>query len=244
VPDPVTVIQEVVVDEVHVQPACDVTVKVPELPNADGVRLKGVTAKLHGADCVTVTLLPATVSVAVREAVVVFGDALKPTVPLPVPLDPLTTLTHPALLAAVHPQPAVVVTATLPDPPAAANACDAGEMLNEHPTPDWVTVKVRPATVSVALRCAVAVVAATANVTMPLPAPVAPVLIDSQVALLAAVQAQPAPADTAMLPVPPADANVCDAGEIAGAHTAVNPKVFDGRLGVLPPGPTADTRVS
>jgi len=65
---------------------------------------------------------------------------LKLTVPLPVSAAPLTTEIHPALLVAAHPQPAAVVTATLPDPPATANACELGVMLNAHAAPAWLTV--------------------------------------------------------------------------------------------------------
>jgi len=43
---------------------------------------------------------------------------------------------HPALLAAVHEQPAVVVTATLPEPPAAANDWLAGARLTRFEVKD------------------------------------------------------------------------------------------------------------
>jgi hypothetical protein len=103
-------------------------------------------------------LLPATDSVADRELDVVFAETLKLTVPLPVPLAPVTTVTQLTLSEAVHAQPAVVVTATLPDPPAGTNAWDVGEMLYEHAVaPAWVTVNVLPATVSVPVRCELAV---------------------------------------------------------------------------------------
>jgi hypothetical protein len=42
-----------------------------------------------------------------------------PTVPLPDPEDPDVTVSHEALLAAVHPHPAAAVTVLLPDPAAA-----------------------------------------------------------------------------------------------------------------------------
>ena len=74
----------------------------------------------------------------------VFAATSKVTVPFPVPLAPVATVTHPALLVAVHAQLAVVVTATLPEPPAAANDCDAGEMLNAQGAvaAAWLTLKV------------------------------------------------------------------------------------------------------
>jgi hypothetical protein len=55
--------------------------------------------------------------------VVVFASALKVTVPLPVPFDPAVTVTQPAPLVAVHAQPVIDVTATVPVPPSAATAC-------------------------------------------------------------------------------------------------------------------------
>ena len=93
------------------------------------------------ADCVTVKLWPATVSVAVRLFEELFAPTLKVTVALPVPLDPAVTVTQLAPLVAVHPQPVIVVTATLPVPPAPANACVDGEMLNVQLAPGCVTVK-------------------------------------------------------------------------------------------------------
>ena len=74
----------------------------------------------------------------------VFAATSKVTVPFPVPLAPVATVTHPALLVAVHAQLVVVVTATLPEPPAAANDCDVGEMLKAQGAgaAAWVTVKV------------------------------------------------------------------------------------------------------
>jgi hypothetical protein len=87
-------------------------------------------------------------------------------------------------------------------------------------------------------------VAATVNVTDPLPVPAAPPVMESHAALLVATHVQPVPAATEMLPVPPAAAKDCEAGEMPGAQGAEYPNVFDTRLGLLPPGPTADTLVS
>jgi hypothetical protein len=75
---------------------------------------------------VTVNVCPAIVSVPVRCAPV-FADALYATVPGPLPLPPLVTLSHGALLAAIHVQPAVVVTVTgEPAPPLAATVAPPG----------------------------------------------------------------------------------------------------------------------
>jgi hypothetical protein len=49
-------------------------------------------------------------------------------VPLPVPEAPEVTVIQPAVLTAVHAQLAVVVTATLPDPPGSENDWLGGAM--------------------------------------------------------------------------------------------------------------------
>jgi hypothetical protein len=305
VPDPVTVIQDVLVDEDHVQPAWVTTLNVPVTPAAAGVKDNGLTTNVHGpdcvtvkvlvaivrsalrapvvfvailkltvplaerldpavtviqlaplvavhaqpdvvvtatdpvppvpakawldgemlnaqpaADCVTVKLLPAIVSVAVRAVAVVFAAAVKVTVPLPVPLDPTVTVTQPAPLVAVQAQPDIVVTATLPVPPAAAMACVDGEMLNVQLAPDCVTVKVWPEIVNVVLRAAVVVFAAAVKVTVPLPVSLDPAVTVTQLAPLVAVHAQPVVVVTATLPVPPAAPNACDDGEMLNAQPA------------------------
>jgi hypothetical protein len=67
-----------------------------------------------------------------------------------------------------------------------------------------VTVKVWPATVNVAVRALVVVLAAAAKATTAAPLPAAPDVTVSQPALLVAVQAQPAGAVTVTEPEPPA----------------------------------------
>jgi hypothetical protein len=76
-----------------------------------------------------------------------------------------------------------------------------------------VTLNVAPAIVRVPER-AMPVLAATLNDTGPGPVPVSPPVTDIHAALLAAVQAQPAPAVTVLLPVPPAAAKEPLVGEI------------------------------
>ena len=62
--------------------------------------------------------------------------------------------------------------------------------------------------------------AATLNVTVPFPVPLAPEAIVSQAALLVAVQTHPAATDTATgVPAPPAAPIDCDVGLIDGAQT-------------------------
>jgi hypothetical protein len=75
------------------------------------------------ATCETVKVCPAMVIVPLRGAPVVLGVPLNSTEPLPVPLAPDATVSHAALLVAIHGQDADVVTATgLPGPPPAAIA--------------------------------------------------------------------------------------------------------------------------
>ena len=230
---------------VHEQPADAVTATLPEPPAATTVWDTGerLNAQLAAA-CVTLKVCPAIVKVAERADVVVFAAAVKVTVPLPLPVPPAEMVTQPALLVAVHAQPPVVVTSTVPDPPAAANDWLGAERLKAQAAPACVTVNVLPATVSVPVRGVVAVDAATVKPTDPLPVPLPPAVRVNQAALLVADHPHPAPAVTPTLPLPPAAVNDCETGEIAGAHGAVKVKVLDGRLGLVPPGPTADTRVS
>ena len=84
---------------------------------AGAERLPGVAA---AALCVTVTIAPATVSVAERAAPV-FAATENVTVPLPLPEAPPVIVTNVAPLVAVHAQAAVVLTVTDPLPPVAAN---------------------------------------------------------------------------------------------------------------------------
>jgi hypothetical protein len=156
-------------------------------------------------------------------------------------VPPLPTVSQVALLLVVHAHPAPAVTVTVPVPAAAVTFADAGEIVGAHGAPACVTVKVLPAIVKVPVRLVVAVLALAVNVTVPDPVPAAPALIVIQPALLTALQAQPVPALTVLLPLPPAAAMAWDVGEIVGAHGAVNANVFERALGVVPPGPTADT---
>jgi hypothetical protein len=93
------------------------------------------------AASVTVNVFVAIVNVALRAPVAVFAATLKLTVPLVEPLDPPVTVTQLEPLVAVHAQPDVVVTVTVPVPPLAANAWVDAEMLNVQPAGDCVTVK-------------------------------------------------------------------------------------------------------
>src|SRR5712691_9487389 len=71
---------------------------------------------------VTVKVWPPMVSVPVLGAADVRADALKETVPIPVPLEPALIVIQSALLTAVHGQAGEVVTFTDRLPPAPFNA--------------------------------------------------------------------------------------------------------------------------
>ena len=77
-----------------------------------------------------------------------------------------------------------------------------------------VTLNVWPAMVRVPER-APPVLAATLNVTEPFPLPLAPAVTVTHPASLLAVQAQPVPAETATVPVPPDAAIAALVGLIA-----------------------------
>ena len=79
-------------------------------------------AKVHVlAACVTVKVLPAIVSLALRAAPV-FELTENCTVPLPVPFAPLVIEIHDASSVTLHAQLAPAVTVTLPVPPPAPTA--------------------------------------------------------------------------------------------------------------------------
>ena len=129
-------------------------------------------------------------SVPFRGAAVVLGVPLNSTEPVPVRLAPDVTVSHVAVLVAVHGQDAEVVTVTaLPGPPPAATAWLVG--LIPYVQAICETVKVWPAIVSVPLRGAV-VLSVALNSTEPLPVPRAPDVTVSHVALLVAVHGQSA----------------------------------------------------
>jgi hypothetical protein len=84
---------------------------------------------VHGAAaCVTVTLWPAMVSVAVREVVAVLAAKVTVTEPLPLPLAG-DTVAQPWSDAAVHEQPAGAVTVTDDVPPLAVGVREVGATL-------------------------------------------------------------------------------------------------------------------
>jgi hypothetical protein len=137
----------------------------------------------------------------------VFAATSKVTEPFPEPGVPLVTVIHAALLTAVQLHPVAAVTVLLPPAADAVNDCVVGEIDGEQEAAACVTVNVAPAIVSVPVRLAAIVFAATVNAAVPLPEPVAPLVTVIHGALLAAVQEQPVATVTLLLPVPPAAAN-------------------------------------
>jgi hypothetical protein len=75
-----------------------------------------------------VKICPATVIVAVRPLLALFGETVKETVPLPLPLVPEVIVMNPPLLVAVQAHPSPVVTVMLPAPPAERKARLVGEI--------------------------------------------------------------------------------------------------------------------
>jgi len=167
------------------------------------------------AACVIETVCPPIVMAAVRCVPVVFGAAVKLTVPLPVPPpEPLMVIQlAPLNELHVHPTPVVIVTDPLPPPE--GTDCEAGLTEYVHGgAAACVTVKVLSPTVMVPVRCAVVPLAATENVTVPLPEPLAVPVTVIQLTLLVAVHAHPAVV-TVNEPVAPSDGTDWDTGASA-----------------------------
>jgi hypothetical protein len=128
-----------------------------------------------------------------------------------------------ALLTAVQLHPAAAVTVTQLLPPVLPIDWLVGLMLelHEEDVPSWLTVNVCPPTVMVPARGVEVVFAATVNVTVPLPDPLAPPVTLIQLALLVAVQAHADPAAIEIEPLPPDAGTDCEAGEMAYEHATV-----------------------
>lgn len=77
------------------------------------------------------------------------------------PLAPAVTVIHDDWLAAVHAQPLTVVIPTVADAAVAPSVALTGDSAKVHVRPCWVTVRVRPAIVSVPDRWLVPGLAAT-----------------------------------------------------------------------------------
>ena len=91
-----------------------------------------------------------------------------------------------------------------------------------HGAPAWVTVKVCPPAVIVAVREAVLVFVATENATVPFPLPLAPEVTVTHAAELVAVHGHPDEAVTEKLPVPPLAATDWLVGDNVYVHGAAD----------------------
>ena len=200
----VTAIHDALLVAVRAQPLVPLTDTDTGPPAAPTLWLDGDSenAPHAAADWVTVKVFPPMVAVPVRLVPAALAPTLRPTVPLPVPEAPEVTAIHAALLVAVRAQPLVPPTDTDTDPPAAPTLWLDGDSENApHAAAACVTVKLRPATVSVPDLDVPAVLACTLKPAAPLPLPEAPLVIVSQEVLLAAVHAHPEPAVTLTVPV-------------------------------------------
>jgi len=126
------------------------------------------------------------------------------TFPLSEPLADAGKEIQDALVDAVQAQPASVVMPIVADPPAAAMEIEVGLTANVHAAAACVTVTAWPATSTLPLRAEVTGLAETENVTVPLPLPDAPFVIEIHDSGDATVQVQVLDVVTAADPVPPA----------------------------------------
>ena len=122
---PLSVTHPAPLDAVHVQLLWDAAMRTEPLPPAAAnACVGGVTVNVHGAaDCVTVNVWPAIVSVPLRSAPG-FAPVVNVTVPLPEPDAAEDTAIHAAFAVAVHEQPLAVVTLTLAVPAPAPTRVD------------------------------------------------------------------------------------------------------------------------
>jgi hypothetical protein len=230
----------------HEQPVPVAIDNVLDEPAAGMDRVDGVTVNVHPPACVTVNVLPAMITPAVRDAVPGLAATVRITVPLPDPDAPEVTTIHEAGLVAVQLHAVPAPTLTLADSPPAAAFLLPGLMEYVHVALDPLceTVNVCPAMVMVPLRLAVAVLADSEKVTLPGPVTEAAEVTVIQVLLDRAVHAHVAPAPTDTEPVAEAAPNDAEPIDSTGAQGAEAVKVFEIWLAEVPPGPTADTRAS
>ena len=224
-PDPpgpdVMVSHDVEVAAVHEQPVSVSTLTVPLVAAAGTEAVTGEMAKLQAWPAwVTVKVWPAIVIVPVRLAVVGFAVTLYATWPLPLPLPPPLTVIHAAPLVAVHAQPEPDVTPTVAEPAPDPSVAPTDESVKVQEAASCVTVKVRPAIVTVPVRGLVLVLAAIEYPTVPVPLPEPPEVMVIQDALLLAVHAQPAAEVTATEPLAAAAETVVAPGEIENVQPA------------------------
>ena len=106
---PATVSHAALLVALQAQPAGAVIVTLLGLPVVVIFTVEGDAAYPHAAACVTVTVWPPTLIVALREVSAELAAAVIVTLPLPEPVPPLVIPSHMALVVAVHPHPGLVV---------------------------------------------------------------------------------------------------------------------------------------
>jgi hypothetical protein len=150
----------------------------------------------------------------------VWAATENPTEPFPVPAAFPVIVSQSVLFdAAVQPQVAPAVTATLAEPPLALKFWLVGAIPNVQDAACCVTVSVWPPAVIVPLRAAAALLD-TVNFTVPLPTPDAPSVMVIQLKVVDAVHAHPPPAVTAVEPFPPAAGKSSVDGAMENVHGA------------------------
>lgn|SRR5262245_24771220 len=159
------------------------------------------------AFCVTVYVCPATFTTPTRRAPP-FAAIDSPTVPLPFPLCPDATPIQLCVDVAPQPQPLTVDTLTESEPPVGPIVSPVRLSENRHGAASCVTATRADATEIDPLRAAGTRFAATAYATDPLPCPPLAPLIDSQLALDAALHVQSRAVVTVTAALPPLAVNV------------------------------------
>jgi len=161
----------------------------------------------------------------------VFGSTLRVTVPLPAPGPALVIAIHVDPVVADHAQLAPAMTSTLDAPPPdATDVPDADRAYSHVAGAGCDTVTVLPAIVTVPIRSALPVFAATVSETLPVPVPEAPLAIVIQLALEAADQSHVSVAVTATDTEPPSEATAAVAGETVGLQVVVAVPGSSGRI--------------
>jgi len=114
-------------------------------------------------------------------------------------------VTQDAVVEDVHAHVELVVTEIVPEAPPDGTFSATGVTVNEHDELGSVIMKARPAIVRIAVRATVVVLAAALYATLPLPTPLAPLVMVTHEAPLVAVHAQLAAVVTDTVPAPPDD---------------------------------------
>jgi hypothetical protein len=153
-------------------PVCSDTLYVPALQSTVVESVLNENAHCAApALCTIVRVVPATVIVPVLDDVEVLEETANVVVCVPAPADTAGEI-HAADELRGHAHPAEVVTVIDPDPPLAGKLLFDELTLNEHATPDSVTVINVFATVNVPVREDVAVFGATLKVSVCDPVPI------------------------------------------------------------------------